>query len=91
MRLPGMSFEDDWTGLVIRDSKVMAQDEAAAIVWSEVGRQVTHYRLGTSLGHVTFCRFGSERLPEELEADVDEAYRRIAISAFTGEPVAVAV
>jgi hypothetical protein len=72
MLLPGMSFENDWTGLVIRDSKRHVDcNESGALVWSEVGRRVTHVILGVGYGRTFYIDH------PVFAADTADAYQRI--------------
>jgi hypothetical protein len=83
MRLPGMSFENDWMGLVIRDQKAnVTQVFDGSLVYTEVRRGITHYVLGTEFGHTSFCDAISSDseafdLPDELQTLADEAIDRV--------------
>lgn len=49
VRLPGMSFNLDWTGIIIRQSKLMTENDS--VVYQEVGKGRVRFMLGERNGY----------------------------------------
>ncbi len=82
MLLPGMSFENDWTGVRIRDIKAnLSENPDGVLMYSETRRPVTHVLIGETCGYSSFISSmpGEPHRPYVFADDIEEAYRRLLI------------